>query len=199
MKKIAISVLIIISMFSFCSSLLAAVGCTLNDPDRDVKRLFPKSTGYKTSFISIKEKGGQELKLAIEEKLGDKLEPIYEAVDVPYAYYDILKGKELIGRVHGINQKGTYGGMQLILATDTNGVIKAFYFQKLSSPEAKLFRSESFISQFVGLKLDDFYSESLDIKDPSKKEDADFKAAIRGIKKNLILLEEFKIKEGERE
>ena len=30
----------------------AAVGCDLNDPDRDVARLFPESTGYKTIYTS---------------------------------------------------------------------------------------------------------------------------------------------------
>jgi hypothetical protein len=39
-------------------SLYAAVGCDLNDPDRDVKRLFPGSTGYKTLYVSITKKGG---------------------------------------------------------------------------------------------------------------------------------------------
>ena len=39
--------------------LLAAVGCDLNDPDRDVKRLFPGSTGFKTLYVSIDKAGGQ--------------------------------------------------------------------------------------------------------------------------------------------
>ena len=38
--------------------LFAAVGCDLNDPDRDVARLFPESTGYKTDYVSIKDRGG---------------------------------------------------------------------------------------------------------------------------------------------
>ena len=41
--------------------LYAAVGCDLNDPDRDVKRLFPDSTGYKTLYVSISKKGGDDL------------------------------------------------------------------------------------------------------------------------------------------
>ena len=47
----------------------AAVGCDLNDPDRDVKRLFPESTGYKTQYMSIDQKGGDALLKEIE-KLG---------------------------------------------------------------------------------------------------------------------------------
>ncbi len=173
----------------------AAVGCTLNDPDRDVKRLFPKATNYKTEFISIKDFNDPNLKLIIEEKLGDKFEPVYEANDVPYAYYTILSKKELIGYVHGVNQKGRFGGMQLILATDPNGVILDFYYQKLTSPESRKFRDKKFTKQFVGLSLKDFYTKELrkEIKNPGKKLSVDYLATFRGLKKNLILHDQFKL------
>ncbi|HAR35891.1 MAG TPA: hypothetical protein DCR87_03095, partial [Acidobacteria bacterium] len=41
--------------------LLAAVGCDLNDPGRDVKLLFPESTGFRTFYVSVKDSGGQPL------------------------------------------------------------------------------------------------------------------------------------------
>jgi len=192
MKKV---VLIILTIFLGAQRLYGAVGCTLNDPDRDIKRLFPKATNYKTEFISIEEQGGKKLAEEIEAKLKDKLEPVYESLDVPYAYYAILKGKEVIGYVHGVNQKGTYGGMQLILATDPNGVIIEFYYQKLTSPESKKFRDKNFTRQFVGLSLVEFYTEELKnkIKDPSENSADDFLATLRGIKKNLILHDEFNL------
>ncbi len=185
----------------------AAVGCTLNDPDRDIRKIFPGATNYKTEFLTIREEGGQELLKDIESKLGAELDPVYEADDVPYAYYIVLKGKEVIGRVHGINQKGKYGGMQLILATDIEGVIAAFYYQKISSPEAKKFRASEFTDKFKGLSLFEFYlHKKADIKeraktkvgmikDPSEKSGVDFKATMRGVMKNLILLDEFKLEQ----
>jgi len=173
----------------------AAVGCTLNDPDRDIKRLFPKATNYKTQFITIKERGDKKLAEEIEAKLKDKLEPVYESLDVPYAYYTILQNKETIGYVHGVNQKGMYGGIQIILATDPNGVIMDFFYQKLASPESKKFRDKKFTRQFVGLSLADFYTKDLKkkIKDPSKNSADDYFATLRGIRKNLILHDEFKL------
>jgi hypothetical protein len=176
-------------------SVFGAVGCTLNNPDRDIKRLFRKATNYKTEFISIKEHGGEELAKEIEAKLKDKLEPRYESLDVPYAYYTVLSRKETIGYVHGVNQKGMYGGLQLILATDPNGKILDFYYQKISSPESKRFRDKQFTKQFVGLTLAEFYKQDLTkkIKDPSKKSAEDYLATLRGVKKNLILHDEFKL------
>jgi hypothetical protein len=177
-------------------NLYAAVGCTLNDPDRDIKRLFPKATNYKTEFITIKERGGRKLAKEIEAKLKDKLEPTYESIDVPYAYYTVLSKKQTIGYVHGVNQKGMYGGMQLILATDPNGMIIDFYYQKISSPESKRFRDKKFTKQFRGLTLADFYKRDLkkQIKNPSEKSTEDYLATLRGIRKNLILHDEFKLK-----
>lgn len=184
----------------FCRLAFAAVGCELNDPDRDIKKAFPQSTGYKTDFVTIAEKGGEKLKAKIEEKLGDKFDKLYESLDVPYTYYTILKGKDVLGYMHGVNQKGLYGGMQLIISTDTEGRIILFYYQKLSSAEAKEFRNGSFTGQFTGLTLDDFLKSSEPgsrisaIKDPSKKSPEDFRYTLRGLKKNMILLNEFILK-----
>ena len=181
----------------------AAVGCDLNDPDRDVARFFPNSTGYKTIYFSISQKGGQTLLNEIEKRLGDKFHGIYETVDVPYTLYEIYRGKEKIGYIHGVNQKGQYGGIQVFLALDLDGNIKAFYFQKLTSQYAKKLRDAKFAEQFVGLNLKDFYGYDIvsgkadaqsrvrNIKNPAPQAEDDFRAALRATKKNLILMDEF--------
>ena len=71
-----------------------AVGCDLNDPDRDVARLFPESTGYKTIYTSVSQKGGEKLLAKIETRLGDKFHGLYETIDVPYTVYEIFAGKK---------------------------------------------------------------------------------------------------------
>ena len=183
--------------------LSAAVGCDLNDPDRDVKRLFPESTGYKTLYVSIDQKGGAGLLREVEARLGDRFQGLYETVDVPYTMYQIFRGKELIGYIHGVNQKGRYGGIQVFLALDLEGTIRAFYFQKLTSQYAKSLRDAKFGEQFVGLKLKDFYgydvishqaapgSRVAGIQNPAPEAESDFRAALRATKKNLILVDEF--------
>ena len=191
MSKIIIGILFLLN---FYTCVFAATGCSLNDPDRDVKRLFPESTGYRTEFITIKEAGGQELYQSIEKELGDKFDDIYETIDVPYAFYDVLKGKDIIAHIHGINQKGKYGGMQLILATDLNGKVLDFFYQKMSSPEAAKFMDKNFTKQFIGLTLDDFIKGNINITDPSMKNHEDFYATLRGLKKNMILLNELRLK-----
>jgi hypothetical protein len=179
------------------------VGCDLNDPDRDVARLFPGSTGYKTRYVSIKDQGGAALLARVENRLGDKFKGFYETIDVPYTIYEVLKSKERIGFIHGVNEKGTYGGIQVFLALDNAGVIKSFYFQKLTSRHGKELRDANFADQFKGLSLKNFLdydvaagrapedSRVAAIKNPVPTEEKDFRAALRGVKKNLILMDEF--------
>ena len=184
-------------------TLYAAVGCDLNDPDRDVKRLFPESTGYKTLYVSITKRGGEELLRKIEARLGDKFKGLFETADVPYTMYEIHKGADLVGYIHGVNQKGTYGGLQVFLALDLKGIIRGFYFQKLTSRAAKAFRVPAFGDQFLGLSLEDFYRYDVAtgkeepsgpvsrIKNPDPASEQDFRATLRATKKNLILADEF--------
>ncbi len=183
--------------------LYAAVGCDLNDPDRDVRRLFPGSTGYKTLYVSISKKGGDDLLKKIEARLGDRFTGLFETADVPYTMYEVYKGSDLVGFIHGVNQKGTYGGLQVFLALDLKGGVKAFYVQKLTSKAAKAFRDPTFGNQFVGLSLEDFDKYDVvsgreeppgpisRIKNPDPAAEKDFRAVLRATKKNLILVDEF--------
>ena len=190
-------------VYLIVSPLFAAVGCDLNDPDRDVKRLFPKSTGFKTLYVSIAQKGGDALLRQVEARLGDRFQGLYETIDVPYTMYQVFRGQEIIGYIHGVNQKGQYGGIQVFLALDLEGTIRAFYFQKLTSQHAKSLRDAKFGEQFIGLSLKDFYEYDVvnhqaagegrvaRIQNPAPEAESDFRAALRAAKKNLILVDEF--------
>ena len=179
----------------------AAVGCDLNDPDRDVARLFPGSSGYKTMYVSIDRKGGEPLLAKVETKLGDKFHGIYETIDVPYTVYEIFANKKKVGYIHGVNQKGQFGGIQVFVALDLEGTIKAFYIQKMTSQYAGKLRDAKFGKQFVGLTLKDFEQYDVQtgkaagkveaIKNPAPEAEADFRSALRATKKNLILMDEF--------
>ena len=181
----------------------AAVGCDLNDPDRDVARLFPESTGYTTHYVSLDQRGGQPLLQAIEERLGDSFQGLYETIDVPYTLYAIFRDTERIGYIHGVNEKGRHGGIQVFLVLDNEGTIRSLYFQKLTSRAARQLRSPEFGQQFVGLNLKDFYEYDVQaqknavqgkvakIQNPVPEAEEDFRASLRASKKNLVLMDEF--------
>ena len=179
----------------------AAVGCDLNDPDRDVARLFPESTGYKTTYTSILKQGGEPLLATVERRLGDRFKGLYETIDVPYTIYEIFSGATKVGYIHGVNQKGQFGGIQVFVALDMEGRIKSFYIQKMTSQWAKKLRDPKFGSQFVGLTLKDFEpydpvtgkgpGKTGELRNPAPEAETDFRAALRALKKNLVLMDEF--------
>lgn len=196
--------LLFLAFFAFAAGRLwGAVGCDLNDPDRDVKRLFPASTGYKTFYRSIRESGGDALLNRVEARLGEKFKGLYETAEVPYTIYEIHQGKQIAGYIHGVNQKGQYGGIQVFLSLTKEGVITAFYIQKLTSEGASKFRAREFGRQFIGLSLKEFSHYGLAaekftglenpplLRNPNPSGQGDFAAILRAVKKNLILMDEF--------
>jgi hypothetical protein len=193
------AVLIILSFGS--GPAWGAVGCDLNDPDRDVARLFPGSTRYETVSVEIQKLGGDKTLARIETKLRDKLRGLYETIDVPYTIYVIYANDKKIGYIHGVNQKGRYGGIQIFLVLDLDARIKTFYIQRMTGAYAAKFRAAEFESQLVGLSVADFEQYEVatgkatgkiaGIKNPAPEADHDFKRILRGTKKNLILVSEF--------
>lgn len=178
-----------------------AVGCDLNDPDRDVARLFPGSTGYRTSYVSIDKRGGEALLRRVEQRLGDRFHGIYETIDVPYTIYEILNGTKRIGYIHGVNQKGQFGGIQVFVALDNGGRITAFYIQKMTSQWAKKLRDPRFGAQFAGMTAGDLAlydpvsgratGKMAALRNPAPEAETDYRAALRALKKNLVLMDEF--------
>jgi hypothetical protein len=195
-------ILFLTILFSFTTviPLWAAISCELNYPTRDVPRLFPDSTNYITSYFSFTKRGGTPLLRKVEARLGG-LPALYAPLDVPYTIYEIYKGAKKAGYVHGVNQKGQFGVIEVFVSLDMNGVIKAFYIQKIAGQWSRKFTSANFGKQFIGLSLKDFEiydpvsgkgsGKVAAIKNPAPEASTDFYGLLRAIKKNLILMDEF--------
>ena len=189
----------------------AAVGCTLSNPAEDLKYLFPNMTTYKEDLKNLENMSdGKELYQKLKTRLGSDLDPVYETFETPYTLYSVYSGESLIGIVHGVNVPGKGGVIQVFLATNpVNGEILNFFFQRLESPVAKALRKKEFREQFSHLTLADFYKHDYykvapssedkveKIQAPEMSEDGkfDYEASLRGMRKNLILLDMFFYKE----
>jgi len=189
--------------------ILAAIGCTLTNPAQDLKYLYPEMTTYREDLNEFPRlKDGVELFKALQERLGSDLDPIYETYETPYTVYTIFNGPNKIGIVHGVNVPGKGGVIQVFLSMDPKtAAIRSFFFQRLESPVARQLRSKEFTIQFKGLTLGDFYKHDYYAAvDPGAKADKagavkpptldasgrpDYDATLRGIRKNLVLLDFF--------
>lgn len=190
-------------------ALLAAIGCTLSNPAEDLKYLYPELTTFKEELREFpRMKDGAAMFKALRERLGSDLDPIYETYETPYTVYSVFKGTALIGIVHGVNVRGRGGVIQVFLSLDpATGEIRSFFYQRLESPAARALRAKEFRAQFTGLSLADFYKHDYYARvQPGAKADrvgaitpppldassrADYDASLRGIRKNLILLDFF--------
>jgi hypothetical protein len=188
---------------------VGAIGCTLSNPAQDLKYLYPQMTTYKEDLNEFPRlKDGAALFKAFRERLGSDLDPIYETFETPYSVYTVLQGQTRIGIVHGVNVPGKGGVIQVFLSTDPKTAeIRSLFFQRLESPAARQLRSKEFRGQFEGLTLGDFYKHDYYSRvesgakagkvaaikppglDPSGR--PDYEASLRGIRKNLILLDFF--------
>jgi len=186
-----------------------AIGCTLSNPAEDLKYLYPEMTTYKEELQEFpRMKNGAELFKGLRARLGSDLDPIYETYETPYTVYSVFQGQNKIGIVHGVNVPGKGGVIQVFLALDpATAEIKSLFFQRLESPAARQLRSKEFRAQFAGFTLADFYKHDYyAAMDPATKTgrvaalkpppiDAsgkpDYQASLRGVRKNLILLDFF--------
>jgi len=199
----------------FLTSILAArvafgaIGCTLSNPAEDLRYLYPEMTTYKEDLKEFPRiANGAELFKGLKARLGSDLDAIYETYETPYTVYTVYKGAAKIGVVHGVNVPGKGGVIQVFLSMDpATAAVKSFFFQRLESPAARELRSKEFRAQFAGLTLGDFYKHDYYAAvEPGSKADkvgairppvlqgggqADYAAALRGVRKNLILLDAF--------
>lgn len=188
----------------------AAVGCTLSNPARDLKSLFPEMTSYREDVRELpKQPQGRELYEALKARVGGDLDPLYEAFETPYTLYSVFKGEERIGYVHGVNVPGRGGVIQVFVSADpATAEIRKFFFQRLESPGGAALRAKETREQFAGLSLADFYKHDyFAAADPGNASDKvarlkppaafpeaarpDWDATLRGLRKNLILLDLF--------
>jgi hypothetical protein len=201
--------LLVPAFFVIATSAYGAIGCTLTNPSEDLKYLYPEMTSFKEELNELpRMKNGGELFKGLRERLGSDLDPIYETFETPYTVYTVFKGKTKIGVVHGVNVPGKGGVIQVFLSMDpASAEIRSFFYQRLESSAASQLRNKAFRAQFTGLTLGDFYKHDYYAAvDPAAKADkvaaitrpaldpsgkADYDASLRGVRKNLILLDFF--------
>ncbi len=188
----------------------AAIGCTLSNPARDLKTLFPEMTSYREDVKELpKYPQGLDLYEALKLRVGGDLDPVYEAFETPYTLYSVFKGEERIGYVHGVNVPGRGGVIQVFVSVDpATAAVTRLFFQRLESPGGKALRAKETREQFAGLTLADFYKHDYyAVAEPASAADKvarlvppaalpesakpDWDATLRGLRKNLILLDVF--------
>ncbi|MEE2751370.1 MAG: DUF3179 domain-containing (seleno)protein [Myxococcota bacterium] len=172
---------------------LAAVGCSLRNPDQDIQRFFPTATDYLVNYVSFENQAPDALS-NLEQLLGEPLDPVYETSDVPYTLYTVYSGQNTLGYVFGTNQRGTYSTIQIIAIVDASLELKTVYLQTLRSPAFEAFQSAVFLEALSQFDLVDFSTMARcyrdkecsenPVSDPTNgQEPEDYRHILRGLSK----------------
>ena len=134
----------------------AAVGCSLRNPDEDIRSFFPAMTDYVVHAVSFRNQGADHT--ALGRHIQDELDGLYETDDVPYSLYVVRGASGTLGYVFGTNQRGRYSNIQVIAVTSAGLDLQTVYLQTLRSPAFRSLQSPEFLQELARLDLASFPS-----------------------------------------
>lgn len=176
---------------------LAATGCSLDNPEEDLRRLFPTMTDFTVAVTSFAVQA-PERHPELSRLLGDAIDPVYEAPEVPYNLYTVIANGTVLGHVFGTNQRGTYSSIQVIAVTGPGFDLTQIYLQKLRSPAYKQLQDPVFLEDLATIPMVDFPKlaacyvrgecAGVSVPDPSGGEQVeDYRHLLRGLAKLHIV------------
>jgi hypothetical protein len=177
----------------------AAVGCSLQNPDTDIRRFFPEMTNYSIHLLTYARQA-PEAHDELRRRIGQDLDSVYEVPDTPYTLYVVNGQGRRLGYVFGTNQRGKYSNIQVVAIVDAELKLQHVYIQKIRSPAFEAFQAEDFGLALAALPLSQYPTHQacyidgdcaqLPVVDPSEgTQSEDFRAIVRALAKLEILSE----------
>jgi hypothetical protein len=102
----------------------------------------------------------------------------------------VYRDETFLGTVLTRRAKGEYGGIELVLATDTNRCVRGLRLQRLREPEliADALQNKNWLRSFAGKQADDPWRLGSDLPEVPSEARASAGAVAQGVRSLLILL-----------
>jgi len=184
MRKLNTLFLLAIIYSLLTANLVIAGVCVWRFPDKDIKTLFPKATGYKTEVLTY----SKDEKAKIESILGSKLDDD----ETKFNFYRIYKDTTKIGLVLTHSVKGQYGAIEVVISLqnkyDSTGEyigasITNVLIQRDREVKSKDLRSDKFLSHFINKTVKSKFDNTKLVAGAEKSS----RAIIFSVKKLLIV------------
>jgi hypothetical protein len=160
----------------------AAPLCPWREPEADLHQFFPTATHYvvETRILS-------GLRLELARRLGRTPTGNENALRLNRVYHE----ETPLGAIMAQRVKGAYGGIELVLAVDTDRRVCGLRLQRLREPEpiARALGNGDWLHSFIGKGPDAKWRLGDDIPDVLPEARSSARALIEGARSALILLD----------
>ena len=145
-QKLILCTMFVALAMMICPATLAQANCALRNPDRQIYKIFPDASSYRTIVARVDD----EKKHAIEATVGS---PLARTDLGKHTIYVVLRHSVPIGFVHARMEIGSRGSIELVWALDLDLSIKAFSVQVSRERNTKAIESDEFKKKLVGRNL----------------------------------------------
>jgi hypothetical protein len=159
----------------------AAPLCPWRDPDSDLKKFFPGATEYRTDTRILS---------GLRTELAARLNRIPTGDENALRVYRVYQGRVQIGTILTRRVKGEYGAIELVLAVDTNQIVKGMTLQRLREPQqiTEALQDEAWQRAFRGKRVEDRWQIGSDVPEVPAIAHRSAEAVLGGARDLLILL-----------
>jgi hypothetical protein len=154
--------------------------CPWREPGMDLKAFFPGATRYvvETRILS-------GLRLELAQRLGRVPTGDENALRI----YPVYRSDSPLGSIMTRRVKGEYGAIELVLATDTNRVVRGLRLQRLREPEtiAGALQDTNWLNSFVGKSVEDLRHVGKALPGVAAEAQDSAAAVVEGVRTLMIL------------
>lgn len=155
LRKKSATVVMAIGVVCGSAENVQAANCSLRNPDRQIFRMFPQATSYR----SVVKRIGATERGIVEARLGSSLG--YNELG-KHTLYLVLNESVPLGFVHGRSEIGQRGVVELVWALDLDMRIIDFEAQRCRDRHADAIKSPAFRRHFLGKTVDELRMLLLD-------------------------------------
>lgn len=159
----------------------AAQMCPWRNPNRDRRILFPHATRHEAHIAILTHQLAQ-----LKAQLGHWP----TADENPLYVYRVFNGTKPVGSIAARRVKGQYGALEIVVGTDTQGIVRGVLIQRLREPaeieDALLKRG--WLDTFRGDTIQSDWSLERRLADVSLSARPSAQAIVEGVRSLLILL-----------
>ncbi len=156
--------------------------CPWREPEADLRRFFPGATGYRTQVRIL-----SALRVELSRRLGRPPSAEENAVYL----YEVDRGGDAEGTVLVRRVKGEYGAIEVVLAVNKSGSVRAVRIQRLREPPAitRALTAPEWLAAFRGQDAASDWRLGAAVPEVPAPARPSAQAVLNGVRSQLILLE----------